>query len=49
MNSTGLVGPDWRYVVVVLASAPGNSYSTLPAVVTAGAAALTGLVGAAAS
>jgi hypothetical protein len=48
MNSTGLVGPGWRYVVIVLASAPGNSYSTLPAVVTAGAGALTGLVGAAA-
>ncbi|MDT7712214.1 MAG: hypothetical protein QOG46_903 [Pseudonocardiales bacterium] len=48
MNSTGLVGSDWRYVVVVLASAPGSSYSTLPAVVTAGAGALTELVGAAA-
>ncbi len=45
MNSTGLVGADSRYVVVVLASAPGNSYSTLPAVVTAGAGALTSLVG----
>jgi hypothetical protein len=47
MASTGLVGPDRRYVVVVLASAPGNSYSTLPAVVTAGADALAGLVRAA--
>jgi hypothetical protein len=49
MNSTGLVGSDWRYVVVVLASAPGNSYSTLPMVVTAGAGALKRLVGAAVS
>jgi hypothetical protein len=44
MNSTGLVGPDLRYVVVVLVSAPANSYSELPAVVTTGAAALAGLV-----
>ncbi len=45
MNSTGLVGTGLRYVVVVLASAPANSYSTVPAVVTAGASALAGLVG----
>lgn len=44
MNSTGLVGPDLRYVVVVLVSAPASSYSELPAVVTAGTAALAGLV-----
>lgn len=49
MNSTGLVGPQWRYVVVVLASAPVNSYSRLPAVLTAGAGALEGLVSAAVS
>ncbi|MGH3768788.1 MAG: hypothetical protein ACRDTX_27175 [Pseudonocardiaceae bacterium] len=49
MNSTGVVGPDWRYVVVVLAAAPENSYSALPAAVTAGAGALANLVGAAAS
>ncbi|MBV8542120.1 MAG: hypothetical protein JO364_02885 [Pseudonocardiales bacterium] len=49
MNSTGLVGTGWRYVVVLLASAPADSYSTLPAVVTAGAAALAGSFGAAAS
>ncbi len=49
MGSTGLVGPDLRYVVVVLASAPAGSYSTVPAVVTAGAGALAGLVGTAAS
>ncbi|MGH3514225.1 MAG: hypothetical protein ACRDRB_18410, partial [Pseudonocardiaceae bacterium] len=48
MDSTGLVGTDLRYVVVVLASAPANSYSTVPAVVTAGAGALAALVSAAA-
>jgi hypothetical protein len=49
MGSTGLVGTDLRYVVVVLASAPADSYSMVPAVVTAGAGALAGLVSAAAS
>lgn len=49
MNSTGLVGSDWRYVVIVLARAPVNSYSTLPAVVTAGARALANLVSPASS
>ncbi|MGH3828010.1 MAG: hypothetical protein ACRDQX_12705 [Pseudonocardiaceae bacterium] len=49
MNSTGLVGADSRYVVILLASAPENAYSTLPAAVTAGAGALASLVGAAAS
>jgi hypothetical protein len=44
MNSTGLVGPDWRYVVIVLAAAPADSYATLPAVVTAAAGALAGSV-----
>jgi hypothetical protein len=44
MESTGLVGRDLRYVVVVLASAPANSYSTVPAVITAGASALASLV-----
>jgi hypothetical protein len=44
MNSTGLVGSDWRYVVIVLACAPVKSYSTLPTVVTAGARALANLV-----
>jgi hypothetical protein len=44
MGSTGLVGRDLRYVVVLLASAPANSYSTVPAVITAGASALAGLV-----
>ncbi len=47
MNSTGLVGSDWRYIVIVLASAPAKSYSTLPAAVTAGARALASLVSAA--
>jgi hypothetical protein len=49
MDSTGLVGPDLRDVVVVLASAPANSYSTVPAAVTAGAGELAGLVGSAGS
>ncbi len=49
MNSTGVVGPDSRYIVVVLASASAQSYSQIPAVVTAGAGALAGLVGAATS
>lgn len=40
MHSTGLVGADLRYVVVVLVSASADSYSTAPAVVTAGASAL---------
>jgi hypothetical protein len=44
MNSTGLVGPEWRYVVVVLASASVNSYATLPTAVTAAAGALASLV-----
>ncbi|HXT44168.1 MAG TPA: serine hydrolase [Pseudonocardiaceae bacterium] len=44
MNSTGLVGSDRRYVVVVLAAAPANSYATLPGAVTAAAGALVGLV-----
>ncbi|MGH3780640.1 MAG: serine hydrolase [Pseudonocardiaceae bacterium] len=44
MNSTGLIGTDSRYVVVVLTSAPENSYTTLPAVVTAAASALTNLL-----
>ncbi|MGH3943766.1 MAG: serine hydrolase [Pseudonocardiaceae bacterium] len=47
MNSTGLVGADLRYVVVMLVSAPASSYSTVPEVVTAGAGALAGLLGAA--
>jgi hypothetical protein len=49
MNSTGLVGPQWRYVVIVLAAAPAHSYATLPAVVTAAAGALASLVGSVAS
>jgi hypothetical protein len=46
MNSTGLVGTDLRYAVVVLVSVSANSYSKVPAVVTAGAGALANLVGA---
>lgn len=49
MNSTGLVGTDARYVVVLMACAPTDSYSRVPSVVTAGASALAGLVGATAS
>ncbi|MGH3785412.1 MAG: serine hydrolase [Pseudonocardiaceae bacterium] len=49
MNSTGVVGADSRYVVVVLASASARSYSKVPALVTAGAGALAGLVGTAPS
>ncbi|HEY6423324.1 MAG TPA: hypothetical protein VIY28_08805 [Pseudonocardiaceae bacterium] len=44
MNSTGLVGKDSRYVVVVLASASENSYSKVPSTVTAGASALQDLI-----
>lgn len=44
MNSTGLVGTGLRYIVIVLASASADSYSTVPAVVTAGASALAGLI-----
>jgi hypothetical protein len=40
MNSTGLVGPQWRYIVVVLACSPASSYATLPMAVTAAAGAL---------
>lgn len=47
MNSTGLVGPEWRFIVVVLASAPARSYGALPKAVTAGAGALATLVSAA--
>ncbi|MGH4006756.1 MAG: serine hydrolase [Pseudonocardiaceae bacterium] len=46
MNSTGLVGADLRYVVVMMVSAPAHSYSRVPAVVTAGAGALAGSLGA---
>lgn len=48
MNSTGLVGTDLRYVVVMMAAASANSYFTVPTVVTAGAGAIAGLVGLAA-
>jgi hypothetical protein len=40
MNSTGLVGPDLRYVVVILSSAAADTYSELPAILTDGAAQL---------
>jgi hypothetical protein len=44
MLSTGLVGPGLRYVVVVLASAPTRSYSTVPAAITAGTDALADVI-----
>ncbi|MGH3975119.1 MAG: hypothetical protein ACRDS9_17590 [Pseudonocardiaceae bacterium] len=44
MLSTGLVGPGLRYVVVVLASAPTRSYSTVPAAITAGTGALADVI-----
>lgn len=44
MLSTGLVGPGLRYVMVVLASAPTRSYSTVPAAVTAGTGALADVI-----
>jgi hypothetical protein len=45
MSSTGVVGLDARYVVVVLASASAQSYSAVPEAVTAGASALADLIG----
>jgi hypothetical protein len=45
MLSTGLVGPELRYVVVVLASAPTRSYSSVPAAITAGTDALADVIG----
>jgi hypothetical protein len=44
MNTTGLVGPAWRYVVILLTSAPATSYSVVPAAVTAGTTVLASLV-----
>jgi hypothetical protein len=44
MLSTGLVGPELRYVVVVLASAPTRSYSSVPAAITAGTDALADVI-----
>ncbi len=44
LNTTGLVGADARYVVIVLASAPLSAYRQLPAALTNGTAQLAGLV-----
>ena len=44
MNSTGLIGTDSRYIIVILTSAPESSCTTLPGAVTAAANALTNLV-----
>lgn len=43
LHSTGLVGPEWRYVVILLTEHPlGSGWSTSARSVTAAAAALTG-------
>ncbi|GLY69823.1 hypothetical protein Atai01_64420 [Amycolatopsis taiwanensis] len=44
LNTTGLVGADARYVVIVLASAPLSAYRQLPVALTNGTAQLAGLV-----
>jgi hypothetical protein len=44
LNTTGLLGQDDRYVVIILTSAAANEYSTVPQAVTAGAGALAGLL-----
>lgn len=44
INTTGLVGSDARYVVVLLTSASASEYSSLPPAVTAGTNALSGIV-----
>jgi hypothetical protein len=44
LNTTGLLGQDDRYVVIILTSAAANEYSTVPQAVTAGAGALSGLL-----
>jgi hypothetical protein len=44
MNSTGLVGPEWRYIVVLLATAPASSYLHLPPAVSAAAHSLSPLL-----
>lgn len=41
-NTTGLLGPDSRYVVVVLTSAPARYYAELPKALTAGTGQLAG-------
>ncbi|MGI6874622.1 hypothetical protein [Amycolatopsis sp. 3B14] len=43
-NTTGLLGADARYIVIVLTSAPSRYYRTLPSALTAGTAALQPLV-----
>lgn len=43
-NTTGLVGPDSRYVVIVLTSASLGQYRALPGAVTAGTAQLASVV-----
>ncbi|GAB3584453.1 hypothetical protein GCM10027445_60640 [Amycolatopsis endophytica] len=43
-NTTGLIGDDARYVVVVLTSAPSRYYRTMPVALTTGTRALSELV-----
>jgi hypothetical protein len=43
-DTTGLVGADARYIVVILAQAPINAYPALPAALTAGTAHLADLL-----
>lgn len=47
-DTTGLLGADSRYVVVLLASAPAQDYSALPAALTAGTSRLAGVLSSAA-
>lgn len=44
-NTTGLLGTDSRYVVVVLTAAPARDYGLLPAAITAGAGRLASVLG----
>lgn len=44
LNTTGLIGADSRYVLIVLVSAPMSSYSRLPTALTNGTAKLASLV-----
>lgn len=46
-HTTGLVGSDCRYIVVVLTSAPAGEYATVPEATTAGTSALATAMGAA--
>jgi hypothetical protein len=45
MDSTGLVGPSRRFVVILLSTAPAGSYTTLPQSITAAAQSLANTLG----